>query len=175
MPDLGSTPQSPAAGRYPTVGAFNDVTMNGTPQLTSAAIAPFTVIDDSGTGAGWNVTLLVPDFTDGGPANVVPAAGVEMNAPVVAGANADSVMGGVVVEPERRLHDGEDRSSTPTRPTDPQRRCAARSRRRDDGGRHGHLPGVAPDPEAGRPGERDRGRVHHDGDDCHRERPVIAD
>ncbi len=50
---------------FPTVGNFADVTMNGTPQLTSAEIAPFTVIDDSGTGAGWHVTLLVPDFTSG--------------------------------------------------------------------------------------------------------------
>ena len=103
---------------YPTVGNFNDVTMNGTPQLTSAVIAPFTVIDDSGTGAGWSVTLLVPNFTDGGtPANIVPAAGVEMNAPVVAAGNADSPDGRRVVEPERRLHHGEeDRRRRPDRP-----------------------------------------------------------
>jgi hypothetical protein len=81
---------------YPTVGVFNDVTMNGSPQLTSAVIAPFTVIDDSGTGAGWSVTLTVPNFSDGGtPANIVPAAGVQMNAPVVSAGNADSAMGGV--------------------------------------------------------------------------------
>lgn len=81
---------------YPTVGNFSDVTMNGSPQLTSAEIAPFTVIDDSGSGVGWSVTLLVPDFADGStPANVVPAAGVQMNAPVVSAGNADSLMGGV--------------------------------------------------------------------------------
>ncbi len=79
---------------YPTVGNFNNVTMNGSPQLTSASIAPFTVIDDSGTGAGWHVTLLLPDFTDVG-GDVVAAAGAQMNAPVVAGGNADSAMGGV--------------------------------------------------------------------------------
>ncbi len=85
---------------YPTVGNFNNVTMNGTPQLTSAVIAPFTIIDDSGTGAGWSVSLLVPNFSDGGtPANIVPAAGVEMNAPVVAAANAQSLMGGVWSNP----------------------------------------------------------------------------
>jgi hypothetical protein len=85
---------------YPTVGNFNNVTMNGTPQLTSAVIAPFTVIDDSGSGAGWHVTLLVPDFADGStPANIVSAAGAEMNAPVVAAANTDSVMGGVWADP----------------------------------------------------------------------------
>ncbi len=66
---------------YPTVGNFNNVTMNGTPQLTSAAIAPFTVIDDSGSGAGWHVTLLVPNFQDGAtPAHVVNAIGAQMNA-----------------------------------------------------------------------------------------------
>jgi hypothetical protein len=82
---------------FPTVGNFANVTMNGTPQLTSATIAPFTVIDDSGTGAGWHVTLLVPDFTSGG--NVLPAAGVQMNAVVVAPGNTDSAMGGVWSDP----------------------------------------------------------------------------
>jgi len=79
---------------YPTVGNFNNVTMNGSPQLTSASIAPFTVIDDSGTGAGWHVTLLLPNFATAGGL-VVSATGAQMNAPVVAGGNADSVMGGV--------------------------------------------------------------------------------
>ncbi|MCU1464771.1 MAG: hypothetical protein JWM72_699 [Actinomycetia bacterium] len=82
---------------FPTVGNFANVTMNGTPQLTSASIAPFTVIDDSGTGAGWHVTLLVPNFTSG--ANVLPAAGVQMNAVVVAPGNTDSAMGGVWSDP----------------------------------------------------------------------------
>jgi hypothetical protein len=82
---------------FPTVGNFADVTMNGTPQLTSAEIAPFTVIDDSGTGAGWHVTLLVPNFADG--LNILPAAGVQMNAVVVGPGNADSAMGGVWSDP----------------------------------------------------------------------------
>jgi hypothetical protein len=85
---------------YPTVGNFNNVTMNGTPQLTSAVIDPFTIIDDSGTGAGWHVTLLVPNFADGStPANVVDASGAQMNDAVVAAANADSAMGGVWASP----------------------------------------------------------------------------
>jgi hypothetical protein len=84
---------------YPTVGNFNNVTMNGTPQLTSAVIDPFTIIDDSGSGAGWHVTLLVPDFTDGVPAHVVDAAGAQMNAAVIAAGNADSAMGGVWADP----------------------------------------------------------------------------
>ncbi len=79
---------------------FNNVTMNGTPQLTSAVIAPFTVIDDSGSGAGWHVTLLLPNFADAAtPAHVVSATGAQMNAPVVAAANTDSVMGGVWASP----------------------------------------------------------------------------
>jgi hypothetical protein len=88
---------------FPTVGNFNNVTMNGTPQLTSAAIDPFTVIDDSGSGAGWHVTLAVPDFTDGlvlpAVSHVLPAAGVQMNAVVVASGNAGSAMGGVWADP----------------------------------------------------------------------------
>jgi hypothetical protein len=84
---------------YPSIGNFSPVQMNGSPQLTSAEIAPFTVIDDSGSGAGWQVTLLVPDFSDHLSAptasHILPAAGVEMNAPVVSQGNADSVMGGV--------------------------------------------------------------------------------
>jgi hypothetical protein len=86
---------------YPTVGNFNNVTMNGTPQLTSAVIAPFTVIDDSGSGAGWHVTLLVPDFADATPVNpfVIPAANAQMNAAVVAAGNVDSPMGGVWADP----------------------------------------------------------------------------
>jgi hypothetical protein len=79
---------------FPTVGNFNNVTMNGTPQLTSAEIAPFTVIDDSGTGAGWHVTLAVPDFASAG-GDVVAAAGAQMNAAVVASGTADSPLGGV--------------------------------------------------------------------------------
>ncbi len=79
---------------FPTVGNFNNVTMNGTPQLTSASIAPFTVIDDSGTGTGWSVTLAVPNFTDAA-GDVVDASGAEMNAAVVAAGTSDSPMGGV--------------------------------------------------------------------------------
>lgn len=89
-------------GIYPTVNAFNDVTLNGTPQLTSANIPPFTVIDDSGSGAGWNVTLTVPDFGNGtgaacttGSTHAVAAAGVSMNAPVVTAGTGDTSMTGV--------------------------------------------------------------------------------
>jgi hypothetical protein len=85
---------------FPTVGVFNDVTMNGTPQLTSASIAPFTVIDDSGSGAGWHVTLTLPNFSTGVAGNVIDATGAQMNAPVVAAGTADSLMGGVWSNPQ---------------------------------------------------------------------------
>jgi hypothetical protein len=85
---------------FPTVGAFNNIALNGSPQLTSASIAPITVIDDSGTGAGWHVTLTLTDFTTGLTAHIVPASGAQMNAPVVAAGNATSPMGGVWSNPQ---------------------------------------------------------------------------
>ena len=140
---------------YPTVGNFNNVTMNGTPQLTSAAIAPFTVIDDSGAGAGWHVTLLVPDFADATPVNpyVIPAANAQMNAPVVAAGNADSPMGGVWADPNVDFTAAKTIVGGRPHRRNAQRRRAVRSGRSHEGGRHGHLPGVAADPEADRPGE----------------------
>ena len=83
---------------FPTVGNFGGVTLNGTPQLTSAEIAPFTVIDDGGTGAGWNVTLTVPDFDDGVAApntKTLDAAGVQMNPAVIRAGTSGSALGGV--------------------------------------------------------------------------------
>jgi hypothetical protein len=79
---------------FPTVGNFGNVTLNGTPQLTSAVIAPFTVIDDSGDGTGWRVELTVPDFSDGGT-NAVDAAGASMNPPVIRAGTSGSALGGV--------------------------------------------------------------------------------
>ena len=161
---------------YPTVGNFNDVTMNGTPQLTSAAIDPFTIIDDSGAGAGWHVTLLVPDFTDGRrrPTWSTPP-GAQMNAAVVTAGNTDSAMGGVWADPIVDFTAAKTIITADPGRRHPQRWCPARSRRRDQRGRHGHLPRVAPDPEAGRPGQLDRRCVHDDCDHCHRGRAVIAD
>jgi hypothetical protein len=39
----------------PAVGTFAGITLNGQPQLTRADLAPFTIIDARGTGAGWTV------------------------------------------------------------------------------------------------------------------------
>lgn len=84
---------------YPVVGNFGDVTLNGTPQLTSAEIPPFTVIDDSGAGAGWNVQLQVTDFDDGLVLplhkHVVDSSLMAMNGPVISPGTSSSAMGGV--------------------------------------------------------------------------------
>ena len=49
----------------PVIGNFDAVTLNGNPQLTSLQIAPFTIIDSTGSGLGWNVSLTVADFING--------------------------------------------------------------------------------------------------------------
>jgi hypothetical protein len=91
----------PAAG-LPTVGNFSPVTLNGTTQLTSASIAPFTITDDSGALDGWHVTLLVPDFENGtgagcavGSTASIDGSNLSMNAPVVSAAVPPTSMTGV--------------------------------------------------------------------------------
>ncbi len=39
----------------PVIGNYSGVTLNGTPQLTSLTIAPFTIVDATGSALGWNV------------------------------------------------------------------------------------------------------------------------
>jgi hypothetical protein len=75
----------------PTVGDFAGVTLTGTPQLTSLTISPFTVIDASGSGLGWNVALTIPDLVNG--SDTIAAANVSMKAPVVVGAAGASLTG----------------------------------------------------------------------------------
>jgi len=86
----------------PTIGQFNPVTLNGTQQLTSASMAPFVIVDDSGALAGWHVTLVAPDFMNGtgadcsiGATSTIPGANLSMNAPVVTAADAQTDMTGV--------------------------------------------------------------------------------
>jgi hypothetical protein len=86
----------------PTIGKFNPVTLNGTEQLTSASLAPFVIVDDSGALAGWHVTLVVPNFLNGtgadcsiGATAAIPGANLSMNAPVVTAADAQTDMTGV--------------------------------------------------------------------------------
>jgi hypothetical protein len=89
-------------GNFPVVQDFQPVALNGTPQLTSAYMDPFTVVDDSGTQAGWNVSLTVPNLKDGtgagcatGSTATVDATGTMMNPPVVRIGTDDTVMTGI--------------------------------------------------------------------------------
>jgi len=75
----------------PGIGDFAPVTLDGTPVLTSVTIDPFSVIDSTGSGAGWNVNLTVSDLVSG--TSVIPASRMSMEAPVVAPANGASMTG----------------------------------------------------------------------------------
>ena len=86
----------------PTIGDFAPVTLNGAPQLTSAAMTPFVVIDDSGLGLGWNVTLEVDDFMNGtgpgcstSPTATIPASTLSMDAPTVVPDDGGTTIDGV--------------------------------------------------------------------------------
>lgn len=48
----------------PTVDNFTGVTLNGSAQTTTAALASFSVSDLRGTGTGWNVTVGASQFTE---------------------------------------------------------------------------------------------------------------
>ncbi len=89
-------------GGTPTVGPFGAVTLNGMPQLTTATIDPFQVLDDSVTPAGWNVTLQIPDLQNGtgadcstGATASIPGSNISMDAPAVAPADGLTSMTGV--------------------------------------------------------------------------------
>ena len=96
-----------ATGIYPTVTDFAGVTLNGNPQLTSATIVPFTIIDASGSGSGWHVTLTLPSLDNGvynaltnadcsgGSTHTLDATGASMNAPVVTTGTSDTLLGTV--------------------------------------------------------------------------------
>jgi len=77
----------------PTFSVFTPVTLNGTPQLTSANITPFTIVDATGSAAGWHVVLTVPDLTEPVSGDVIAATNVTMSAPVVTGAAGASLTG----------------------------------------------------------------------------------
>src|SRR4051794_20637003 len=87
--NAGSLDFDPAGA--PTIGNFDAVTLNGNPQLTSLQVAPFTIIDATGSAAGWNVTLTVPDLVNGG--STIAASQVSMTAPTVVPAAGASMTG----------------------------------------------------------------------------------
>ena len=74
------------------VGDFSTVTLSGAPQLSTAAITPFTLIDDRGTWAGWHVNVTVGNFSDGS-GHSIPADTVVMDAPLVAGSAGSDASG----------------------------------------------------------------------------------
>ena len=77
-------------GGAPAIGNFSGVTLNGTPQLTSLAVDPFTVVDATGSGDGWNVLLTIPDLSDGHSHTIV-ASNISMTAPVVTAATTSDI------------------------------------------------------------------------------------
>ena len=89
-------------GTPPNVGDFGPVTLNGVPQLTTATMDTFQVLDDSITPAGWNVTLQIPDLQNGtggdcstGATASIPGSNISMDAPAVAPADGLTSMTGV--------------------------------------------------------------------------------
>ena len=75
----------------PGIGSFIPVTLNGTPVLTSVSIDPFSVVDTTASGAGWNVSLTISDLVHGG--SVIPASSMTMNAPLVTAVGGASMLG----------------------------------------------------------------------------------
>jgi hypothetical protein len=101
-PATADPPAFDAGFGAPTIGQFNPVTLNGTEQLTSASLAPFVIVDDSGSLVGWHVALVAPNFRNGtggdcsiGATSSIPGANLSMNAPVVTAADAQTDMTGV--------------------------------------------------------------------------------
>jgi len=89
-------------GTPPNIGDFGPVVLNGTPQLTTASMDTFQVLDDSVSPAGWNVTLQIPDLQNGsgpdcstGATASIPGASISMDAPVVTPADGFTSMTGV--------------------------------------------------------------------------------
>jgi hypothetical protein len=75
----------------PGIGNFAPVTLNGAPVLTSVTIDPFSVVDSTGSGAGWNVNLTVSNLVAGSA--VIPASSMSMGAPAIAPSGGASMTG----------------------------------------------------------------------------------
>ena len=105
LPAAADAPRFDIASGLPTVAPFSDITLNGLPQLTTSTISPFVVIDDSDTLAGWNVTLTIPNFSNGTGADcttdataTIDASGLSMEAANVTAADVDTSVTGVTSE-----------------------------------------------------------------------------
>src|SRR3954451_15470833 len=79
-------------GGAATISAFNPITLTGVPQLTSLTVTPFTVKDASGSAAGWNVLLTIPDLDDGAT-HTIAASNISMSAPTVAAVGTSDMTG----------------------------------------------------------------------------------
>jgi hypothetical protein len=78
-------------GAAPTISAFNPITLTGVPQLTTLTVDPFTVVDATGSAAGWNVLLTIPDLVNG--ASTIAASNISMSAPTVAAVGTSDMTG----------------------------------------------------------------------------------
>lgn len=65
----------------PAFSAFTSVTLNGSPQVTSANLAPYIVTDATGSGSGWNVTIQLSQLTNA--SHTLPMDSVHTTAGVV--------------------------------------------------------------------------------------------
>lgn len=95
----------------PDVGDFDPVTLDGTPKTTAALMAPFGVVDATGTGAGFKVTIQASQFAevDGGggyvpSGRVLPAESLSMAQATVAASGTKSAP--PVVSPGPYVIDG---------------------------------------------------------------------
>jgi hypothetical protein len=78
-------------GAAPTISAFNPITLTGVPQLTTLTVDPFTVVDATGSAAGWNVLLTIPDLVNGG--DTIAASNISMSAPTVTAVGTSDMTG----------------------------------------------------------------------------------
>ncbi|HEX9988634.1 MAG TPA: WxL domain-containing protein [Chloroflexia bacterium] len=74
----------------PLAGDFTPVTLNGTEQSPTAALAAFTVTDPRGTGAGWHVTAQASQFANAAATRSLAAGSLEMSEPTVAANGTNS-------------------------------------------------------------------------------------
>jgi hypothetical protein len=78
-------------GSAPTFSAFNPVTLSGQPQLTSAVLDTFTVVDATGSSLGWNAAFSMTDLVNG--ASTIPVGNIIMLPPKISGAGASNTTG----------------------------------------------------------------------------------
>lgn len=74
----------------PLADNFTPVTLNGTDQSPTAALAEFTVTDPRGTGAGWHVTAQASQFANAAATRSLATGSLEMSEPTVAADGTNS-------------------------------------------------------------------------------------